>query len=87
MSAVDEDRDDECPICLDPLLADKMREEELNRGWNHTPCCGKKICKGCNGKMHKYNRNETARRMGVERVIAKAQQGGIVEVDDSYCSL
>ena len=37
--------------------------------------------------MRKHNRNETVRRMGVERVIAKLQQGGVVEVDDRYCPL
>jgi hypothetical protein len=37
--------------------------------------------------MHKYSRNETVRRMGVERVIARLQQGGEVELDDRYCPL
>jgi len=87
MSTINEDPGDECPICLDPLLPDTMRCDTFKRIWEHTPCCGKKICNGCNGKMLKYNRDDTIRRMGVEKVIAKLQQGVTVEVDDSYCPL
>lgn len=87
MSSVDEDPDDECPICLDRLPADTLRDEPVNRSWGNSPCCGKKICMGCNEQMRTYDLIENFQRVGVERVIAMRQQGVLEELDVRYCPL